>query len=75
MKDNEEAPILIRVSGNGNNTITPDEPDDAKYITVDTEEEKEYLEYLRDKGRYSVKGLRSKLTGMREYEKWREKYE
>jgi len=76
IQEDDEEPILIRVAGSGNTTITPDEPDNAtdnaKYITVDTEEEKEYLEWLKDKERYSVKGLRSKLTGMRLYEEWSE---
>lgn len=69
-EEDDEEPILIRVAGGGNTTITPDEPDNARYITVDTEEEKDYLEWLRDKERYSVKGLRSKLTGMRLYQDW-----
>jgi len=68
----DDAPILIRVTGSGNTTITADDPDDAEYIYVDTEEEKDYLEYLKEKGKYSKIGLRSKLTGMREYEEWRE---
>lgn len=67
---NNGDPILIVLP---NHTITPDEPDDADYITVDTEEEKEYLEYLRNKEKYSVKGLRTKLSGIREYQEWTHK--
>lgn len=70
-KDEEQKPILIRVSGNGNTTGTPDEPDDARHITVDTEEEKEYLEFLKEKEIYSVKGLVTKLAGMRDYKNWK----
>lgn len=74
-EEDEEDPILIRITGSGNTTITPDEPDGARYVYVDTEEQKEYLEWLRDKERYSVTGLQSKLKGMKLYQEWEEETE
>lgn len=68
-EEENESPILIR---RAENTRNWDDPDDARYIIIETEEEKEYLEWLVEKGKYSVIGLRSKLTGMRLYEEWKE---
>lgn len=68
----EENPIFIRVKDSGNTTSMPEEPDNARYITVDTAKEKDYLEYLNQKGIYSVKGLNSRLTGMHHYEDYME---
>lgn len=65
----DEEPILIRKA---ENTRQIDDPENAKYVIIETKEEKEYLEWLRDKGKYSFIGLRTKLNGMREYKEWRE---
>lgn len=63
----DDEPVLIRKP---ENTRMVDDPKDARYVVVETGEEKEYLEHLREKGKYSVTGLRSKLVGMREYKEW-----
>lgn len=67
MSEDKEQPILIR---RPENTREIDDPKDAKYVMIETEEEKEYLEWLRDQGTYSIIGLRSRLMGMREYKEW-----
>ena len=65
----EKNPILIRKAKNTRNW---DDPSGAKYVIIETEEEKQYLEWLKEKGTYSVIGLRTKLKGMRLYEEWKE---
>jgi len=65
----EDAPILIRKA---ENTRNHSDHKDAEYVIIETEQEKQYLQWLRDKEIYSRKGLLSRLIGMREYQEWNE---
>lgn len=67
--EEDEGEIVIKLEENMQ-TILPDDPNE--YITVETEEEKQYLQFLNAKDVYSKIGLRSKLDGMRLYQEWRE---
>ena len=65
----KEGEIVVKLEENMQ-TIMPDDPNE--YITVETKEEKEYLQWLKNKGVYSKIGLRTKLKGMRLYKEWRQ---
>jgi hypothetical protein len=67
--ENDEGEIVIKLEENMQ-TITPDDPNE--YITVKTKQEKQYLQWLKEKGIYSKIGLQTKLDGMRLYQEWTE---
>jgi hypothetical protein len=68
-QDEEEIRIYNNKNQEDMHKLAVEDPD--RSIKVESKDEKEYLQWLKDKERYSVKGLNSKLTGMRLYKKWR----
>lgn len=64
--------VIVRVKGGGNTTVMPEDPDDAQFIYVNSEEHKDYAEYLRDSKGFGYTTIRTMLNGMKEYKKYRE---
>lgn len=72
IQEAHEEVIIVRVKGGGNTTVMPDDPDDAQFLYVDSEEEKEYAEYLRDSKDFGYTTIRTMLHGRKEWKQYRE---
>lgn len=64
--------ILIRIKGEGDTSLMPDDPDDARLVTVETTEEKQFLEWLKENKGLSALGMRTRLQSIRQYKEWQE---